>query len=74
MLSNKKDIEECEKRVENTKNYIIETIEIIKDQLLEDMFIQQIDETYKLTPLGYSATHIQEGHSLILAELLMRIL
>ena len=72
MLSNKKDIEECEKRVENTKNYIIETIEIIKDQLLEDMFIQQIDETYKLTPLGYSATHIQEGHSLILAELLMR--
>lgn len=72
MLSNKREIEECEERVRNTKNYIIETIDIIKNQLLEDMFVEKSDESFKLTPLGYSATHIQEGHSLILAELLMR--
>ena len=71
-LTHKRGIKELEQRIQNTQNYIVETIEIIKTQLLEDGFIEKTNDKYKLTPIGCSATHIQEAHSLILSELLMR--
>ena len=58
---------DTEIRIENTKTYIDDTIYIIKKQLKEDNFLL---EDNILSPLGISATHIQEGHSLILSELL----
>ena len=71
-LSRKREIEEYEQRIKNTQNYIVETIEIIKTQLVEDGFVETSSDKHKLTPLGISATHIQEAHSLILSELLSR--
>jgi superfamily II RNA helicase len=71
-LSTQREIEEYEQQLQNTKNYITDTIVIIKTQLIEDGFVEEADELCKLTPIGMSATHIQEAHSLILSELLMR--
>ena len=61
------DIEQMKNTIVNTKNYIDDTIYIIGEQLKKDKFL--LDSTC-LSPLGISATHIQEGHSLILSELL----
>ena len=71
-LSTQREIEEYEQQLQNTKNYITDTIVIIKTQLIEDGFVEEADVLCKLTPIGMSATHIQEAHSLILSELLMR--
>lgn len=66
-LSKKEHIDELKTKISNTKNYIDDTIYIIKNQLIEDNFLKE-DNT--LTPMGVSATLIQEGHSLILSELI----
>ena len=71
-LTQKREIGEYEQRIRNTQNYIVDTIEIIKTQLVEDGFVENSGGTHKLSPLGFSATHIQEAHSLIISELLAR--
>ena len=66
-IKNESEMEQAKIQLDNTKTYIDDTIYIIKEQLKSDNFL--LDDT-TLSPLGISATHIQEGHSLILSELL----
>lgn len=61
------NIRRMKNMIVDTKNYIDDTIYIIGEELKKDKFIL---DSMTLSPLGISATHIQEGHSLILSELL----
>jgi superfamily II RNA helicase len=67
LLQNTADLK---KTIDETKNYIDDTIYIILTQLQNDSFIISTDNNnYSLTDLGKTAIHIQEGHSLVISQL-----
>lgn len=76
---NYKKIIECDsiikdetKKLENIKNYVKNTTNIIISHLVEDNFLKTNLENnnFELTQLGVYATHIQEVHSLMMASIL----
>ena len=65
-----KQIEHNKGYIETTKHYITRNIENIIDILAPHGFIEHIDETHWiLTDKGIIGTHLQEAHSLALADL-----
>jgi len=60
----------CERQLENTIQYVQQTIQCIIDILKEQGFIQTIQGEYRLSEMGDLAANIQEIHCLVFAEIL----
>jgi superfamily II RNA helicase len=70
MINKRIEIDMLQRQFESTEKYIDNNVMAIIKLLINDGFISNDDEQYKLTKLGTMAKHLRETHCLVFARLL----
>ena len=65
-------VEKFDKLLLNIQNYTYETINMLMSILSENNFIESDDSNISLTPAGFNATQVQEFHSLVSSEIIVK--